>query len=115
MSSGQSLRVLGELLGQHLNSHLTAQVGVLGTVDLSHTPFAYFFKNLVMANGLTDHEVSPRCRGVLDVTLGGGKGQSKLASIVGGVGWNGVEWVWRGYTFGYKMPILALSGETGFP
>jgi len=44
----------------------------------------------------------------------GVKGQSKLALILGGVGWNGVEWVWRGYNFGYKKPILAFSEEKGF-
>ena len=27
---------------------------------------------------------------------------------------NGVEWVWRGYNFGYKKPILAFSGEMEF-
>jgi len=49
------------------------------------------------------------------LNLQGVKRQSKSPSILAGVGWNGVEWVWRGYNFGYKMPILALSGETGFP
>ena len=41
--------------------------------------------------------------------------QSKLPSILVGVGWNGVEWVWRGYIFGYKKPIAAFSGKTWFP
>ncbi len=42
------------------------------------------------------------------------KRQSKSPSILGGVGWNWVEWVWRGYNIGYKKPILAISGKTGF-
>ncbi len=41
--------------------------------------------------------------------------QSKLPLILAGVGSNGVDWVWRGYNFGYKTPILGFSGETGFP
>jgi len=49
-----------------------------------------------------------------NVTRGGVKGQSKTPSILGGVGWNGVEWVWRGYIYGYKKPILAFSGKTEF-
>jgi len=52
---------------------------------------------------------------VLDVTPGGGEWQRELALILGGVGWNGVEWVWRGYNFGYKTPISAFSGKTWFP
>ena len=39
----------------------------------------------------------------------------KIAPILGGVGWNGVEWVWRGYNFGYKKAVLAFLGEMGFP
>ncbi len=50
----------------------------------------------------------------LNAKSAGVKWQSKLPPILGGVGWNGVEWVWRGYNFGYKKPILAFSGEIGF-
>ena len=44
----------------------------------------------------------------------GFKGQSKLPPILDGVGGNGVEWVWRGYIFGYKTPIWAFRGKTWF-
>jgi len=37
--------------------------------------------------------------------------QSKLPLILAGVGWNGVEWVWRGYIFGYKMPIWTIEAD----
>jgi len=49
---------------------------------ISHTALAYFLKNLVMANGLADHEVSPHCAMQwpsmlrLDRVKGNGKGQS---------------------------------------
>ena len=33
---------------------------------------------------------------------------------LGGLGWTGVEWVWRGYIFGYKKAVLAFLGEMGF-
>ena len=39
------------------------------------------------------------------------KRQLKSPSIGG---WNGVEWVWRGYNFGCKKTILAISGKTRF-
>ncbi len=68
-----------------------------------------------MRNGLADHVV-PLISGVilLNAKSVGAERQSKLPSILGGVGWNGVEWVWRGYNLGYKMPILALSGKKEF-
>jgi len=33
------------------------QAGILSTVNLSHAPFTDLLQNLVMANGLADHEV----------------------------------------------------------
>jgi hypothetical protein len=36
---------------------------------------------------------------------------SKSPSILGGVDWNGVEWVWRGYNFGYKKPIWTIEAR----
>ncbi len=29
------------------------------------------------------------------------------------VGWSELEWVWRGYIFGYKTPILTFSEWMG--
>ncbi len=34
---------------------------LFGEIDLSHAILAYFLKNLVMADGRADHEVSPHC------------------------------------------------------
>jgi len=53
--ASQTLRVLGELLRQHLYRNFTAQVGVLGTVHFAHTPLANFLENPVVANGLAEH------------------------------------------------------------
>jgi len=41
--------------------------------------------------------------------------QSKSPSDLGAVGWNGVEWVWRGYIFGYKTPIVTIEARVEFP
>ncbi len=115
MGSGQPLRVLGELLRQHLDGDFTAQVGILSTVDFAHAAFTDLLKNLVMANGRTDHRTPPHCNVVaFNAKSVGGEKAIKFPSILGGVGWKGVEWVWRGYNFGYKTPILAFSGEMGF-
>ncbi len=40
----------------------------------------------------------------------GVKGQSKLPLILAGVGWNGVEWVWRGYNSG-TTPRVSRGGN----
>ncbi len=55
MSSGQPLRVLGELLGENLDGHFTAQVGILSTVHLAHAALAYFFEDFVMRKCLANH------------------------------------------------------------
>ncbi len=90
MGSGQSLRVLGELLGQHLNSHLPIQLGVGGTVDLSHTTFADFLEYLVMANGRTDHRTPPHCNVVaFNAKSVGGEKAIKITLYLG---WSWVEW-----------------------
>jgi len=52
--TSQPLRILGELLRQHLDGHFTAQVGVLGTINLSHTALADLLDDLVMADGGAD-------------------------------------------------------------
>ncbi len=52
-----SLRIGGKLLGQDLQCHVPVQLGIGGTVDLSHASFAYLLKNFVVADRLADHEV----------------------------------------------------------
>ena len=69
-----------------------------------------------MRDGLADHETPPTAMQLVPMLRGEGvKEQSKLPPILGGVGWNGLEWVWRGYNFGYKKPILVFWEKTGFP
>jgi len=41
--TGQSLWILGKLFRQHPDGNFTAQVGVLGEIDLAHAALAYFF------------------------------------------------------------------------
>ena len=48
---------LGELLGQNLDGDFPLQLGVLGTVDLSHAPLANLLQDFVMVDGCPDHEV----------------------------------------------------------
>ena len=43
LKARQPLGVLGELLGQDFYSHVTAQVGVLGAVHLTHATLADLF------------------------------------------------------------------------
>ncbi len=67
------LAILGELLRQELQGYIAAQAGVLGLVDHTHPTAAYFLKNLVMADGRTDHKLPPSFRQIgLEVTPGGG-------------------------------------------
>ncbi len=76
---------------------------------------SYLLQNLVLANGRADHRIPSHCNAVgLNAKAVRSERQSKSPSILVGVGWNGVEWVWRGYNLGYKMTILAFSGEMGF-
>ncbi len=59
---------------------------------------ADFLENFVMRDGLAEHEPPPHCNAVmLNAKTVESERQSKLPLILGGVGWNGVEWVWRGY------------------
>ncbi len=44
-------------LGQDLQCHVPVQLGIGGTIDLSHTPFANLLQNLVMANGRAEHKI----------------------------------------------------------
>ncbi len=70
MSSGQPLWILGELFRQHLNSNLTAQIGVLSPVHLTHTALADLFDDFVMRECLAEHETP--LDAVFNVTPGGG-------------------------------------------
>jgi len=47
--------VLGELLRQYLDGHLTAQVGVLSPVHLTHASLADLFEDFIMGECLANH------------------------------------------------------------
>jgi len=51
LEPGHSLGIRGKLLGQDLQCHIPVQLGIGGTIHHTHTPFADFLQNLVMANG----------------------------------------------------------------
>jgi len=68
---------------------------VLGLVDHTHPTTAELLCDLVVGDGLADHGVGTR----------------RLSSSNQ---WNGVEWVWRGYIFGYKTLILTIEAGAGF-
>ena len=48
-------RVAGHGLGQNLDRHLSPELGVLGTVDLSHTAFAELGGDVEMRERFADH------------------------------------------------------------
>ena len=52
----QRLRVAGHFLGQELQGHEAAKVGVLGLVDHTHPAAAELLDDAVMRDGLADHE-----------------------------------------------------------
>ncbi len=47
---------------------------LFGEIDLSHAIWAYFLKNLEMADGRADHEVSPHCAVIRKLRLVGVEG-----------------------------------------
>ena len=55
VEAGQALGVLGEMVGQDLERHLAAQLGVLGQVDGAHAAFAEFAEDFVVGQSLADH------------------------------------------------------------
>ena len=64
----QGLAILGELLRQELQGHISTQAGVLSLVDHTHPTAAYFLKHLVMADGLAEYDFfasSKLCRVIL--------------------------------------------------
>ncbi len=61
LESTHSLGIRGKLLGQYLQRHVPIQLGIGGTVDLSHTPLAYFLSDFVVADGRSDHTIPPHC------------------------------------------------------
>ncbi len=55
----QCLPILGKLLRQELQGHMTASSGVLGLVDHTHSTFSKLLQNCVMADGFADHGTPP--------------------------------------------------------
>jgi len=72
LKTSQPLRILRELLWQHLDGDFTAQVGVFSTVHLAHATLADLFDDFVVGECFAEHEnpldavglnVTPRRRG----------------------------------------------------
>ena len=51
----ERLRIAGHVVGQELQSHEAAKLGVLGLVDDAHTAAAELLDDAVVGNGLADH------------------------------------------------------------
>ncbi len=64
-----------------------------------------------MADGRADRGSPPHNAVVVNAKSAGAE---KVIKITLYLGWSWVEWFWRGYILGYKTPILAFSGKTGF-
>ncbi len=58
----QAVGVVCERFGQHLQRHVTAELGVAGAIHLAHAAGADLLEDLVMAERLADHAVSIVCR-----------------------------------------------------
>jgi len=57
------------MLGQYLEGNFSVQAAVFCEIAFAHTPLADLLKNLVVADGLADHEGPPAIdRFALDVT-----------------------------------------------
>src|SRR5437868_4642116 len=57
LEAGQSLGILGYIVGQELERDETAEFGVLSLVHHSHTATSDLFDNAVVRNGLLDHSL----------------------------------------------------------
>ncbi len=80
---------------------ITSKVSLLSSISI-------YRSNALRLDGFAEHGTPPHCNTVmLNPKSAGVRRQSESASILGGVGWNGVEWVWRGHTSG---TIGAFSG-----
>ncbi len=72
LKSAHSLGIRGKLLGKDFQGDVPVQLGIGGPVHLSHPALAYLLKNLVMADGRTEHgtppssckQICPRCYAV---------------------------------------------------
>ena len=52
-------RILGEELGQDLDRHIAAELGVLGPIDLAHTALAELVGDLEVRQCLANHRSTP--------------------------------------------------------
>jgi hypothetical protein len=55
LETGKALRVGSDGFGQHLDGHLTAELRVVGPVDLAHATFAELGGDLEMGKRGADH------------------------------------------------------------
>ena len=51
----QGLMILCQFLGQELERHEAAELGVLGLVDHAHAPATQLLQNAIVRNGLANH------------------------------------------------------------
>jgi hypothetical protein len=55
LEAGQSLRILGNIVREELQSDKTVELYVLGLVHHTHPAAAEFFDDAIVRNGLADH------------------------------------------------------------
>ena len=56
LEARQSVWIGGQCLRQHLDGHISAQLGVVGPIYLAHPALAERFEDLVVTEGLTDQD-----------------------------------------------------------
>jgi hypothetical protein len=57
LETGQTLSVLRELIREDLDGNVAVEVGVFGTIDLSHAALTKLLRDAVVRDGLADHDV----------------------------------------------------------
>src|SRR5580692_10571303 len=58
LKAAKSLRILGDVVGQELESNKTMQPNVLGLIDNTHATAAHLFDHAVVRNGLSNHRLA---------------------------------------------------------
>ena len=57
--ASHALRVQSKDLREDLEGHVPVQLGVTGTIDLTHAAFTQFLRNFVVGDDLTDQPDPP--------------------------------------------------------
>ena len=65
LESSQSFGVVGELIGEDFDRHVATELGVLGSVDLTHPAFANGLDYLVVGELVTRLERHSRSRAMM--------------------------------------------------